>query len=132
MPIQASAFRLPSGAQAVRADCIGTVSKEDADAWFQQIDLGGPFHGLPILAIALELDRVTPEARSVFGRRGDGTTRTESWMAVVLTNPVLRVTTNFVMRISRTRRMRLFATQEEAALWLDQRLREDAAGKTAP
>lgn len=131
MPIQTSAFRLPSGAQGVRADCTGTVSKEDANAWFQQIDPGGPYHGLPILAVAMNLDRVTPEARSVFSRRGDANARTESWMAVVVTNPVIRVTTNFVMRIARTNKLRLFAAEADAVRWLEDRLREDTAGGKA-
>jgi len=119
MPIQTSAFQLPSGAQGVRADCTGTVDKEDADAWLKQIDPGGPFHGLPQLAVALKLDRVTSEARGVFGRLGDDPGRAKVWMAVVVTNPVIRVTTNFVMRISRNKMMRLFANEEEAVLWLD-------------
>jgi len=130
MPIQASAFRLPSGARGVRAVCIGTITREDADTYLQQIALGGSFHGLPILAVTLQIGSIGPGAGGAFVRRGSER-KTESWIAVVVTNPVIRVTTNFVVRISGTKKLRLFATEEEAVLWLDERVREDAAGKAA-
>jgi hypothetical protein len=131
MPIQASVFRFPSGARGVRADCTGTITKEDASAWLQQVDPGGPFHGLPVLAVALRLDRASPEARGMYAGLGNSAPGAERWIAVVVTNPVLRVTANFVMRITRKRKMRLFRTEEEAVRWLDERLRADA-GKAAP
>ena len=124
MPIQASAFRLPSGARGVRVDCIGTISKEDADAYMEQVSLGGQFHGLPVLAVTLQIGNIGPGARGAFIRRGNDR-RSERWMAVVVNNPVIRVTTNFVVRISGTKKLRLFETEEEAALWLDERARED-------
>jgi len=133
MPIQASIFRLPSGVRAVRADCTGTVTREDAHAWLRQVDLGGPFHGLPVLAIALHLDRMTPEARGAYAALGNSTPGVERWMAVVVNTPVLRVTViNFVMRITKKRKMHVFKTEEEAVRWLDERLHEDAARKPAP
>ena len=132
MPIQAIAFRLPSGAQGVRADCTGTVTKEEAEAWLRQVEPGGPFHGLPVLAVAQRLDRLTADARGVYAKLGNSAPEVERWIAVVVTNSVLRVTANFVMRITKKRKMRLFRTEEEAVRWLDDRLRADAAGKAAP
>jgi hypothetical protein len=132
MPIQASVFRLPSGARGVRADCIGTVTKEEVGAWLRQIDPDGPFHGLPVLAVALQLDRLTPEARGVYAKLSNSIPGIERWIAVVGTNPVIRVTANFVMRITKKRKMRLFRTEEEAVRWLDEHLRADAAEKAAP
>jgi len=132
MPIQASAFRLPSGLQGVRADCTGTVTKEEAGAWLRQVAPGGPFHGLPVLAVALQLDRLTPEARGVYAELSNSAPEVERWIAVVVTNPVIRVTANFAMRITKKRKMRLFRTEEEAVRWLDERLRADAAEKAAP
>ena len=46
---------------------------------------------------------------------------------MVVTNPVVRVTTNFLMRINKARKQRLFTSEAEAILWLDERAREDAA-----
>jgi hypothetical protein len=132
MPIQAGTFQLPSGARAVRADCTGTVTREDADVWLRQVQPGGPFHGLPALVIALQLDRTTPEARGVYVQLRNSAPGDERWIAVVVTNPVLRVTVNFVMRITRKRKMHVFRTEEEAVRWLDERLHEDAAGQAAP
>jgi hypothetical protein len=132
MPIQASGFQLPSGARAVRADCTGIVTKEEAAAWMGQQDPGQPFHGLPILAITLHLDKVTADARGLFSRHGDRVRREEVWTAVVITNPLIRVTTNFVFRIAGTKKQRIFATEQEAVAWLDERVREDAAPRAAP
>jgi len=131
MPIQVSAFQLPSGARAVRADCTGTISHEEAEAWMSQGDPGGPFHGVPVLALTLQLDGVTPGARGVFARRRD-LTDIDPWTAVVITNPIIRVATNFVMRVARTKRQRIFATEQEAVLWLDERIRQDASRAARP
>jgi len=122
MPIRASGFHLPSGARAVRADCTGVMNQEEAEAWVRQIDPGGPFSDIPILIDTVGLDRVTPEARALFGRRGDEVMQPHAWMALVVTNPVIRVATNFVMRMSGTRKMRLFANEGEAIRWLDEQL----------
>jgi hypothetical protein len=131
MPIQPSPFKLPSGTRGVRADCTGTISQEDAETWLRQVDRGGAFHGVPILAVALEIDHVTAEARGVFSRRGDSPGRPDVWMAVVVTNPVIRVTTNFVMRLTGNRKMRLFANEGTALRWLDERAREAAGAAPA-
>jgi hypothetical protein len=116
----------------VRADCTGTVTREDAVAWLRQVEPGGPFHGIPVLAVALQLDRLTPEARSVYAKLSNSAPGAERWIALVVTNPVVRVTANFAMRITKKRKMRLFRTEEEAVRWLDEHLRTDAAGKAAP
>jgi hypothetical protein len=123
MPIQPSAFRLPSGAGAVRADCSGTISKEDAEAWLAQTDPGGSYHGLPILTVTLDIEHLEHEARRAFARRpnaGD----TDSWIAVVVTNLVMRITQN--------KKQRSFPTEGEAVAWLDERVRTDAARKAGP
>ena len=131
MPIEASAFQLPSGARVVRADCIGTISKEDADGWLRQLAPGGPFHGHSILADTLRIGHVDPEARNAFANSRK-TTQSDGWIAVIVTNPVIRVTTNFVMRITRNQKQRLFQTEGEAVAWLDERVREGSAHAPAP
>lgn len=124
-------MRLPSGARAARCDCSGIVTKADAEAWMAETGPGGPLYDLPILAVALQLQKVESDARGVFGQHQDPT-REDNWMAVVVTNPVIRVTTNFVMRITRHRKQRLFSTEAEAVAWLEERLREDSARRSAP
>ena len=116
----------------MRAECTGTVTKEEAGAWLRQVDPGGPFHGLPVLAVALQLDRLTPEARRVYAEQSNSAPGVERWVAIVVANPVIRVTANFLMRITKKRKMCLFRTEEEAVRWLDERLRADAAEKAAP
>lgn len=126
MPIRPTAFQLPSGARAVRADCVGAIGKEDADGWLGQLAPGGPFHGFPTLAVTLQVERVDPGARRAFTKARE-VTQANGWVAVVVTNPVIRVTINFVMRVTRNEKQRLFQTEQEAVAWLDQRVREDAA-----
>src|SRR5262245_29316204 len=130
MQMLGSPFRLPSGARAVRLDCIGTITQEDAEGWIQQVGPGGPYDGLSVLAVTVQIDSIGPDARSVFSRRGNP--KAKRWMAVVVTSPMIRVTTNFLVRITGTKTLRLFDTEGEAMLWLDARLREDAAKKAAP
>jgi len=118
--IQVTGFRLPSGSQAVRGEWTGVVDTEDADTWRQEVLPGGRFHGLPILAVGLRVERLTPEARRAFVKIGNHPTRASSWMAVVVVNPVIRVTANFVIRLYKAWKIRLFATEEDAVRWLDE------------
>jgi len=62
-------------------------------------------------------------ARAVFAGRGEIGDR-EVWTAVVVTNPVIRVTANFIMRIQKQRKTKLFSVEAEALRWLDARTRE--------
>ena len=66
-------------------------------------------------------------ARTAFSAWKDPSTT--EWFAIVVTNPVIRVASNFIMRDSTTARLRrkLFSTEEAAVRWLDERAREDAA-----
>jgi hypothetical protein len=128
MPIQIHGFRLPSGTECVRSYWTGVVDREDAETWRQQVSPGGQFHGFPILGVGLQVDRLTDEARKVLVELGADTTRTKNWIALVLINPVIRVTANFMVRFSKVRKMRLFATEEDAVRWLDERVRSSAGG----
>jgi len=131
MPVQLSVFQLPGGARCLREDCAGEVTVEDTRVILQQTDPGGPFHGLPILALTEKMTSVTADARGMIAGRGDVSGK-EVWMAVVMTNPVLRVTINFMMRILKNRKVRLFNREAEAIQWLDERVREDTARGTPP
>jgi hypothetical protein len=129
VPIRVSTFQLPSGDWAARMDCFGTIGKEDGESWLKQVEPGGPFHELPTLAVTLEIEHITSEGRNSFIRRGNART---VWVAVVVTRPLVRVTANFAMRVSGNKKYRLFATEREAVLWLDERVREDAAQQVGP
>jgi len=50
---------------------------------------------------------------------------------VGVTNPVLRVTANFIARIQGRKKTRMFSGEPEALQWLDARVREDMAVKTS-
>ena len=71
---------------------------------------------------------ITADARGLLGGRGNVSGK-EAWTAVVVTNPVIRVTVNFLMRINKNRKLRLFTREAEAIRWLDEQVREGAAGK---
>jgi len=130
MPVEISTFHLPCGARCVRMDCVGDVDKADADQIMKQVDLGGPLHGLPTLGLTQRMRSLSADARGVFGRRSDGGAK-ESWRAVVVTSPLARVASNFLMRVYRLKKHRLFAKEADAVSWLDERVREEAGGGTA-
>jgi len=121
MPYRLSTFKLPCGRPCGRADGSGLLTPEEADAALQTLAPGGQLHGLPLLVQTLEVETVTPGARRAFGHNAH-----TGWVAIVAPNPVLRVAVNFVLRITRNPRQRMFATEEEAIRWLDERAREDA------
>ena len=52
---------------------------------------------------------------------------TAEWFAIVMTNPVMRVVANFILRVTKTTRRRMFPTEAEAIRWLDERARESGA-----
>jgi hypothetical protein len=126
MPLIATPSQLPSGARCVRLEGRGDITKEDAEAVSKELGAGGPLSGVPILALTRDVRSVSPEARHVFGGRGD-LSAPATWTAVVVTSPVVRVTTNFVMRINKAKRQRLFSTEAEAVQWLEERIKEDQA-----
>src|SRR5689334_16469457 len=100
MPTEYSIFQLPSGARCGRVVLNGPYGKEEVADLMLQTDPGGPLHGLPLLALAQRLTSVSAEARGMYGRRGD-MSLLESWTAGVITNPVVRVTANFLMRVQK-------------------------------
>jgi len=77
------------------------------------------------------MERLEPGAHAAFGGQ-PGATATV-WVAVVVNSLILRVAVNFIMRMNRNPRQRMFGTEEEATRWLDERTRENAAkAKPAP
>ncbi len=126
MPTEYSIFQLPSGARCARAVLDGPYGKEEVADLMRQTDPGGPLYGLPLLALAQTMTSVSAEARGMYGRRGD-MSLSESWTAGVITNPVIRVIANFLMRVQKRKKVRLFTSEPEAVRWLDERVREDAA-----
>lgn len=130
MPYEVTTFTLPCGAKAVRSVGIGFITKEDADELMKQIESGGPLYGLPQLHLTQRMEKMSPEARNLFSARTKGGVE-KMWSAVVGSSPLIRVTVNFLLRISGSRTTRMFSREPEAIAWLDERAREDAAKKTA-
>lgn len=129
MPFDATFFQLPCGARCVRLDIRGAISTEESLAHIKRVDLPeGDLHGLPQLVHTREMVSLSPEARRLFGGRGEQGEQ-EPWVAVIVTNPVLRVTTNFINRVQRARRTRLFSAEAEALKWLDERVGEALAAR---
>src|SRR5687767_15120732 len=91
---------------------------------------GGPLHGLPLLILLQRLAPLSPEVRRTVGQIG--LEEVETWEALVVNNPVVRVTINFVMRIQGRKKTKLFSGEREAIQWLDARVREDLAAKPGP
>ena len=126
MPLIATPGQLPSGARYVRLEGRGDITKEDATGVTKELGAGGPLSGIPILALTRDVKSVSSEARHVFAGRGNPTAPA-TWIAVIVTNPVIRVGTNFVMRLNKAKRQRLFAKEAEAVQWLEERIKEEQA-----
>lgn len=129
MPFTISSFQLPCGARCTRVEWTGVATGEQAQALVAQLAAGGPYHGQPILILLQKMESMEPGARNAFGGRTE--TPSTEWIALVNTNPVTRVATKFITRMNRHERQQMFATEEEALAWLDERAREDAAGAKA-
>jgi len=116
MPYQLSTFQLPDGRRCARLDWTGVITGEEADAALAEGEPGGSVQGLPLLAIGYKMTGMTPEARAIFSsaRRSSF----DNKMGLVIANPVLRVMSNFVLRVRRNDKQRLFKTEEEAVAWL--------------
>jgi len=130
MPYVTSFFQLPCGARCSRVNTSGTFSREDGVTLIHDWEPGGPLHGLPALVQTRELASVSAEARGFFAGRGSFLEE-DPWVAVVVTNPVIRVTTNFILRIQKSKTVRLFSGEPEAIQWLDERIRKERAAKAS-
>jgi len=130
MPYEVTTFTLPCGAKALRSVGVGVITQDDADWFMRQIEPGGAMYGLPQLHLTQRMEKMTPEARSLFSARTKGGVE-KNWSAVVGSSPLIRVTVNFLLRISRSSTTKMFSKEPEAIAWLDERAREDAAKKTA-
>jgi hypothetical protein len=124
MPYQPSTFQLPGGARCARIEATGTITGDEAVGIIARFDPGGAFHGLSLLVDGQNMVRMTPEARAHFANRRNPPD--QEWMALIITNPVMRVTSNFILRMNGNVKRRLFTTEAEAVRWLDDRVREGA------
>ena len=125
MPYEISTFALPCGARAARVKISGIFDGHEARSAMGNWAPGGPLHGVPGLVLTQEVKEATPEARSFYA--GWKETSPTEWLAVVVTNPVLRVMGNFILRVSKSTRRKMFTTEAEALKWLDERARESGA-----
>jgi hypothetical protein len=107
----------------------GIATGEQAQALVAQLAPGAPYHGLPLLISLLKMESMEPGARTAFGGRTE--TPSTEWIALVNTNPVTRGATKLITRMNRHERQQMFATEDEALAWLDERAREDAEAAKA-
>jgi len=122
MPYQPTTFQLPSGARCARVEATGAITAEDATGIIARFNPGGSFHGLSLLVDGQRMERMTSEARALFANRRNPPD--SEWIALVLTNPVIRVTSNFILRMNGNSRRRLFSTEADAVRWLNERVRQ--------
>jgi len=126
VPYAVSAMNLPSGACYLRVVGSGVISKEDADYLMSFVGEEGSRPGVPFLVLAEKIESISPEALSSFNS-GDPNA-TKAWSGVVVSNPLIRVTANFMLRLkNRRNKVKMFSSETEAIRWLDERVREDAA-----
>jgi hypothetical protein len=130
MPVEMTTFELPGGTRCLRMVTSGHFSKEDADAVVQRTNPGGDYFGLPQLVLTQKQESISSDARRVFAGRGN-VGEFEPWAAIVAPNPIVRVATNFLVRLGKNKRIRMIGTEEEATRWLIERVQEEKAQKAS-
>ena len=129
MPFELATIILPSGAKATRAELYGVIDKEDAGLMMQELLPGGAYFGQPLYVSCTRMGKMSLEARSIFSTPPDPNVR-EQWVSVCVNNPLARVTINFLLRVSGSKKVKLFSSESKAMAWLDERAREDAANES--
>jgi hypothetical protein len=123
MPYEVTTFTLPCGTLATRADGSGIITGEDASALRTKIDPGGANFGQPLLVLTQQIVKMTSQARELFSRP-NAPGSPQAWCAVVASSPLLRVTVNFLIRVSRSSQViKLFPSERDAIAWMDERVR---------
>ena len=128
MPFSTSFSQLPCGERYLRLETSGHFSREDAEALIRRVNPGGDLHRIPALILTEKLKSFGSEARALFAERGD-TVEKDSWVAVVVANPVIRIGLNFLKRVQGATNGMLFSNEPAALQWLDAQVREDLAGR---
>jgi hypothetical protein len=130
MPYTLQTEHTPSGAPITRMTVSGTIDVVEATSMMKEIGPNGPHGQLPMLIITDDSTDVTAAARRIFTTNmGSDAARIS---ATVITNVVLRVTTNFINRVNRSTHTRTFANAAQALEWLDLTLKDRDAEKPSP
>jgi len=122
MPYDVTTFTLPCGVKATRADGYGVITKEDADLLMQKIGPGGSNYGTPLYVTSARMEKMSPEARSIFSVPPDPNVPPQ-WCAVCVSSPLIRVTVNFLLRVSGSKVVKMFTSEKDGLAWLDERVR---------
>jgi hypothetical protein len=117
MPYTLKLEQTPKGLDITRLHTRGRITETEADALMHELSASA-YSRLPMLAVTGQDTEVTADARRVFTTRvgTDGALPS----AIVTTNAVMRITVNFIGRVNGNHNTRLFATEREAMLWLEQ------------
>ena len=125
MPFTTSFAQLPCGERYLRLETSGRFSREDALALIERVNPGGDLHGVPALVLTEKMESLGSEARVLFAERGDAVEK-DSWVAVVVASPVIRVALNFLKRVQGAKNGMLFSNEPAALQWLDAQVRSGA------
>jgi hypothetical protein len=122
MPYELSTFQLPCGKPCGRVVWTGVTTAEEAAAVVRSLEPGGQLAGLALLVMSHQMETMTPEARKLFSSTSD-----VGWVAIVVTSALIRVATNFILRMSKSTSRKMFTSERDAIKWLDARVREGDA-----
>jgi hypothetical protein len=121
MPYDIKLSSLPSGAKCVRIQAIGVIIGADVEYLYHHELV---VSGLPALLLTHGVKSYEPEARALISKYS-ANAESQPWMGVVIDDPRIRVTSNFIRRVGHTTRSMQFPTESEAVQWLEERVRED-------
>lgn len=126
MPYTISDMTLPGGARCLRAVGAGVISREDAEYLLSFVGEKGSAFMVPYLLNTEQVKTISMEARSLFAE-GLRAGSVRPWCGMVATSPIVRVTTNFFLRVNGNPKVKMFSSEADAIRWLDERTREDAS-----
>lgn len=121
MPIELSIVKTKSGHSVVRTDFITEVTVADAQRYFAKISPGGAYDGFGHLAVG-NVTGVSSEVKKILSSLKSP--ENPAPVAVVITSALVRMAASLTMRITNNSNTDSFKTEEEAMLWLDERMTE--------
>jgi hypothetical protein len=123
VPYDLKLSNLPSGARYVRVEASGIITGADVEYLYHH-ELARS--GLALMVLTHKAESYQPEARALISKYS-AHEETQPWTAVVIDDPRIRVTSNFIRRVGHTTRSVQFASEDEAVQWLEELVLKDPA-----
>ena len=117
MPIELTEARTPAGHPLLRNDGSGRITGPEVQKLMDAIAEGGRYHGWRQLHVLAKGAEMSKESRALVSQQYQDAVQTA--VAVVVPSAVLRVTIQFILKVTGDQRTKLFSDEASALEWLD-------------